>query len=185
MEETNVNIDTSQWVDLYADDLFSYAYYRVNSRALANDFVQETFLSALKAIDRFEAKSTVKTWLFSILKRKIIDYWRQQDARKTKAMSNYTSSDEEDSSWLEDFGAKGDNAEVEDKIEQDELRQALLACIGNLSPKWKGIIIDKYLEEKDSEEICNEYEISPSNFWVIVHRAKAELKKCMEIKWVK
>lgn len=183
MTKDKLHIDTSKWVDLYSDDLFSYAYYRVSNRNLAQDFVQETFLSALKAIDRFEEKSSVKTWLFSILKRKIIDYWRQQEARKTNPMSRYSSSEEGDQSWLEDHGAKGSVAEVEDKIEKDEMKQALLNCIDKLSPKWKGIIIDKFIDEKDSEEICNEYEITPSNFWVIVHRAKGELRKCLDVIW--
>lgn len=185
MEKLKTDIDTSKWVDLYADDLFKYAFYRVNNRNLAHDFVQDTFLSALKAIDRFEQKSSIKTWLFSILKRKIIDYWRQQDARKTRPMSDFASSTQDDTSWVEDYASKGNRAEVEDKIEQDELRTTLFSCLNTLSPKWKGIILDKYLEEKHSEEICNEYDISPSNFWVIVHRAKAELKKCMEVKWAK
>ncbi len=49
---------------------------RVNDVDLAKDLVQETFISGLKSIDKFEGKSSVKTWLVAILKRKIIDHWR-------------------------------------------------------------------------------------------------------------
>ena len=59
------------------------------------------FFSALKAWDRFEQKSTVKTWLFSILKRKIIDHWRQQQSRKTKPISQFTTNDEDENNWIE------------------------------------------------------------------------------------
>src|SRR5687767_2270672 len=89
MSATNANIDTSTWVDDYADALYGYAKARVDDADQAKDFVQDTFISALKALDKFEQKSSVKTWLFSILKRKIIDYYRQQEARKTKPLSAY------------------------------------------------------------------------------------------------
>ncbi len=185
MTKTEEIIDTSKWVDDYSDALYSYAYYRVNDRELAYDFVQETFYSALKAIDRFEKKSSVKTWLFSIIKRKIIDYWRQQEARKTKPVSKFAKNEDQDESWIENVSVKKEKAEVEHVIENEELGSALMNCIGKLPEKWKGIFIDKYIDEKDSEEICNEYDITSSNFWVIIHRAKGQLKGCMEGTWLK
>ena len=182
---TEEKIDTSKWVDEYSDALFGYAYYRVNDRELAYDFVQETFYSALNALDRFEKKSSVKTWLFSILKRKIIDYWRQQEARKTKPVSNFVSNPEDDGAWVEDITAKDDRPEVEIEIENNELRAALMRCISDLPDNWRAIFVDKYIDEKDSEEICNEHDISSSNFWVIIHRAKAKLQNCMKESWLK
>lgn len=181
---TQSNIDTSTWVDEYSDALFSYAYYRLNDRELAYDYVQETFYSALKALDRFEQKSSVKTWLFSILKRKIIDYWRQQEARKTKAVSKFVSSEDQDESWIEDVSVKDDRPEVEIEIENNELRAALMNCISSLPEKWKAVFVDKYIDDKDSDEICNEHGITPSNFWVIIHRAKAKLQGCMKENWL-
>ncbi|MGB1103442.1 MAG: RNA polymerase sigma factor [Crocinitomicaceae bacterium] len=68
------NIDTSNWVDDYADMFSNYAIVRVNDHELAKDSVQDTFISGLNSLANFEGKSTVKTWLFSILKRKIIDH---------------------------------------------------------------------------------------------------------------
>lgn len=184
MENTKQIIDTSKWVDEYSDSLFNYAYYRVNNRDLALDFVQETFFSALKAIDRFEQKSTIKTWLFSILKRKIIDYWRQQQSRKTKPVSQFSTNESDDTSWIENKTVHKDFSEIESNIENKELRSTLLNCISTLPPKWKNVFIDKYIDDKDSEEICNEHNITSSNFWVIIHRAKVKLKGCMEKKWI-
>lgn len=183
MNEEKLNIDTSKWVDEYSDALFNYAFYRVNDRDLALDFVQETFYSGLNALDRFEEKSSVKTWLFSILKRKIIDYWRQQKSRKTQPVSHFSSNEEEDTSWIENTNVETDSSEIESEIENSELRDVLMNCISDLPPKWKGVFIDKYIDNKDSEEICNEHNITSSNFWVIIHRAKVQLKGCMEKKW--
>lgn len=177
------NIDTSKWVDEYADMLFNYANVRVNDSDLAKDLVQDTFVSALKGIENFQGKSTVKTWLFSILKRKIIDHWRKQESRKTKPMSFFSQEGRMKGGFLEGYSPKGKLSEIEAKIENTELRQAITACIGALPVKWRSIVIDKMVEEKESEEVCNEHEITPSNLWVIIHRAKVQLRDCLENKW--
>jgi len=76
--------DPAKWVDLYGNYLFRYAFFRVNNKSTAEDIVQETFLSALKAIDNFKFKSTEKTWLTGILKFKIIDYYRKKAKESLK-----------------------------------------------------------------------------------------------------
>ncbi len=182
MEEIT-NIDTSQWVDEYADMLYNFAAVRVSDSDLAKDLVQDTFVSALKGIDGFQGKSTVKTWLFSILKRKIIDHWRKQESRKTKPISFFTTEGMMKGKFLETYSPKGRLSEVEEQLENSELRDAIAQCIGALPPKWRGIVVDKMVDEKESEEVCNNHEITPSNLWVIVHRAKLQLRDCLEKKW--
>ncbi len=181
--EQQTNIDTSKWVDDYADILFNFANVRVSDHDLAKDLVQDTFVSALKGIDKFQGKSTVKTWLFSILKRKIIDHWRKQESRKTKPISFFGSEGMKKGGFLDAYSPKGRLSEVEANLENDELRAAIAQCIGALPPKWKGIVIDKMVEEKESEEVCNDHDITASNLWVIVHRAKVQLRDCLEKKW--
>ncbi len=183
MIENNVGIDTSTWVDDYADILFNYANVRLNDQDLAKDLVQDTFVSALKGIDRFQGKSTVKTWLFSILKRKIIDHWRKQESRKTKPMSFFTSEGMMRGGFLEGFQPQGRLSEIDTEIENTELREAIAGCINLLPAKWKGIVLDKMVEGKESEEVCKEHDITPSNLWVIMHRAKLQLRDCLEKKW--
>lgn len=184
MEVEKQKINSSSWVEEYSDDLFKYAFYRLNDRELSKDFVQETFLSALNAINRFEEKSSIRTWLFSIIKRKIIDHWRQQNVRKTKAVSkHFKNPDELDHSWVLDLSLKESGNEIEKKIFKEELNRELIEGINKLPIKWRNIIIDKYILEKHSELICDEYKISPSNFWVIVHRAKKQLREILEINY--
>ena len=72
---TRLNPD--DWLDQYGDALFRFALARVNTREIAEDLVQEVFISAVQAKERFEGKSSEKTWLFSILKHKIIDHFRR------------------------------------------------------------------------------------------------------------
>ena len=70
--------DITQLVEQYAGDLISWASYKVSDTELAKDLVQDTFLAAAQKISTFQGKSSPKTWLFSILNHKIIDYYRKK-----------------------------------------------------------------------------------------------------------
>src|SRR5580698_7089221 len=74
-------LEPEKWIERYADMLFSYSLARVNRQDVAEDLVQDTFFSALKAKDQFQQKSSEKTWLIAILKRKIIDYYRKKSTQ--------------------------------------------------------------------------------------------------------
>lgn len=178
-------IDTNEWVDDYGDLLYNYAMARVNDHDLALDFVQDTFVSALNGLEKFEGKSTIKTWLFSILKRKIIDHWRKQDARKTRPMSSiFSDSGSMKGHFLEPSKPMGKLTQIEKDIENEELHDVLDDCISGLPEKWRGIVVDKMIEEKESDEVCKDYDITASNLWVIIHRAKLQLRECLEKKWI-
>ena len=86
-EKTTLN--TNSWTTNYYDLFYRYTVSKVNDHNQASDLVQDTFLAGLMGLDRFEGKYTVKTWLFAILKRKIIDYWRMQSTRKTLPFKYY------------------------------------------------------------------------------------------------
>lgn len=183
MSKVEAAVDTSQWVDEYSDMLYNYAYTRVNDHELALDLVQDTFVSALKGLENFQGKSTIKTWLFSILKRKIIDHWRKQESRKTRPMSALGSDSESGEERIIERQNKGAISDIEVDYNNKELKAAIMGCIQDLPEKWKGIIIDKLVEEHKSEEVCKEHDITPSNLWVIVHRAKVQLRDCLTTKW--
>ncbi len=69
--------DASAWLEEHGDALYGYAKARVGTRELAEDLVQETLLAALQSRDRFAGRSSVRTWLFSILRHKIVDVYRR------------------------------------------------------------------------------------------------------------
>jgi len=183
MTEIKTTVNPEKWVDEYADALFRYAMQRVEDTEQAKDLVQETFLSAYKSLANFEGKSTIKTWLFAILKRKIIDFYRQQETHKTIPLSTYFREKGRVGHWQPENQPKGKFAAFEEQLENTELYIAINKCIDLLPGKWKGIIIDKLVDQKETEIVCNEHEISASNFWVIIHRAKVQLRDCLERKW--
>ncbi|MCR4315198.1 MAG: RNA polymerase sigma factor [Planctomycetes bacterium] len=60
----------------HANELFAYACSRVQKQDVAEDLVQETFLAAMKSLERFENRSSALTWLIGILRNKIFDHYR-------------------------------------------------------------------------------------------------------------
>lgn len=77
-------LDPKQWIDMYSDYLFNYTVTRINDRELAKDLVQETFYAGLKSMKNFKGEASERTWLVSILKRKIIDQYRNRIVKKEK-----------------------------------------------------------------------------------------------------
>ena len=78
----NHQINPNNWIKLYSDYLFNYTITRVNDREVAQDLVSETFLAGLKSMKNFKGEASERTWLVSILKRKIIDYYRKINSNK-------------------------------------------------------------------------------------------------------
>ena len=76
------------WFHKYSDDLYGWAYHKTSSKEVAEDLVQETFLSAVKGSKNFQNRSNPKTWLFAILNNKIIDYYRKK-AKSASVMNDW------------------------------------------------------------------------------------------------
>lgn len=185
---TNTNIlNPDTWIDNYADYLYNYAVVRVNNENTAKDLVQETFFAGLKSAKNFEGKASERTWLISILKRKIVDYYRKINSKKGQAeikMNFYEDGDKE-GNWIEERVPQMWDNEAEKQIESEELRNTLEHCIGNLPEKYGLVFRLKTIQGFETEEICKELDISPSNLWVIIHRARTQLRKCLEDNWFK
>jgi RNA polymerase sigma-70 factor (TIGR02943 family) len=181
--ETDPNNSPEYLVEEHSDYLLSFAMSKLRDIDLAKDMVQDTFVSALLKIDTFEQRSKLRTWLTSILNRKIIDHWRKAETRYTDPISHFFSQSEKKGHWLETSGNQKTLETIEDEISREETIAELGQCLEKLPGKWRGIVASKYLEEKDSEDICKEFEITSSNLWVIIHRAKLVLRECLQTKW--
>ena len=173
------------WVHLYGDLLYNWAYNKTESKEIAEDLVQETFVSAFKKYDQFEYKSAPKTWLIAILNNKIIDYHRASKSSKfTSIESNgiilTDTMFDSDNFWLNKLDQKiwgKENGKNSTEIIEEKLKN----CISNLPEKWSLAISYKYFSEEKTEVICQELKVSTSNYWQIIHRAKLLLKKCVEL----
>lgn len=178
-------INPNQWISNYSDYLFNYTITRVNDRIIAQDLVQETFLAGLKSMANFKGQSSERTWLIAILKRKIIDYYRKINSKKGRAevRVNYSLDGENEGEWLEEQVADPFDRTAEDAIENSELGEAIYSCLDKLPDKQANVFKMKTILNYDTETICNELNITPSNLWVIIHRARTALAECIELKW--
>ena len=188
-------LEPQSWVERYGDYLFNYAVVRVNDREKAEDLVQETFLAGLKAKDRFLGKSSERTWLTSILKRKVIDIYRKQYSSKESSLDAYEidvsdgdfyrSEDPFKGHWLDGKGPNSYSLLPEGEMEQEELARFIQLCIETLPSNLAAAFVMKMVDEEDSDTICKELGITPSNLWVMLHRARLRMRNCLENKWLK
>ncbi|SHH25983.1 sigma-70 family RNA polymerase sigma factor [Winogradskyella jejuensis] len=178
-------INPNNWIKLYSDYLFNYTITRVSEREIAQDLVQETFLAGLKSMANFKGEASERTWLIAILKRKIIDHYRKINSNKGKAEVRmaYNSDAETEGDWLEERVADPFDKTAEDTIENTELGVAIHNCLGKLPEKQAKVFKMKTLLNYETEAICNELDITASNLWVIIHRARTAMASCMEENW--
>ncbi|TRZ44260.1 sigma-70 family RNA polymerase sigma factor [Robertkochia solimangrovi] len=172
------------WVDRYADYLFNYTISRVNDPVMAEDLVQETFLAGLRSAKGFKGDASERTWLIAILKRKIIDYYRKNNSAKGKAEVKINfSNNEDEGDWLEEKVADQFDITAEDAMENEELALIIEDCLSKLPPKQAAVFRMKTIQGMETEDICKELKITPSNLWVIIHRARTSLMSCLEENW--
>lgn len=179
-------LNPNQWSDLYFDYLFNYTVVRVNDAEISKDLVQETFFSALNAIDNFKGESSVRTWLVAILKRKIIDYYRKKNSKEGRSEIKITFSDKRKNEvvWLEECVADYDLiSNVESMMVNAELGITINKCIALLTEKQAAIIKLKFIEGFETEIICDLLGITPTNLWVSLHRAKSHLRNYLNESW--
>lgn len=177
----------TNWVEQYSDNLYSWAYYRTSNKEIAEDLVQDTFMAAFHSLEKFNWESNPKTWLMSILKNKISDFFREQ--YKTSTANQYQILEtlfDQNGHWRASETPRQWQVEDEKQLLDNlDFRQILLDCLDKLPKNWFAAINLKFLEEKKGKEICQELGITDTNFWQILHRAKLQLRKCLELNWFK
>lgn len=177
-------INPNKWIDLYSDYLFNYTITRVSDRDMAQDLVQDTFLAGLKSMKNFKGEASERTWLISILKRKIIDHYRKINSTKGKAEVRITYNDDEsEGDWLEERVADPFDKTAEDLMQNSELGDAIFDCLSKLPEKQAQVFRMKTIEGYETEDICKELNINASNLWVIIHRARTAMASCLEKNW--
>jgi len=186
MMSTGETIDLNDLVEKYTDDLYSWASYKVSDNELAKDLVQETFLAVAQNIKTFKGNSTSKTWLFAILNNKITDYYRKK-VNQTVSIDHQLFSGlfDEEGSWNREKRPKDWHEDEKNLLDDPEFLHILESCLNKLPEQWNNAVKLKYLLSKKGEEICQELGISPTNYWQIVHRAKLQLRDCIESNWFK
>ncbi|MBS1272380.1 MAG: RNA polymerase sigma factor YlaC [Candidatus Marinimicrobia bacterium] len=191
IHKDDTQVDPAAWVDQYGDYLYRYAVPRVASEEDAEDLVQETFLSALEAFADFRRDSSVRTWLFSILRRKIIDYYRKKGHRDDHEIdgdynesADFYAEGTMKGRWKPEAAPRDWRRDPEAQTETEGFMQALHRCIKQLSSGLAAVFTLRELEEMETDAICKELEITSSNLWVRLHRARKQIRHCLEQNWI-
>jgi RNA polymerase sigma-70 factor (TIGR02943 family) len=183
-------LDPENWPEAYSEYLLGFAINRLRDRDQAEDMVQETFLKALKKIHLFKGASSELTWLTAILKNNIYDLLRREskmDRLEDVENSNGIDDDsfEENGRWKAEARPGAWHTDKMDNLERKELYAVFGKCMNDLPEQWSAVFSMKHLDEEKSETICKELQLTASNLWTIMHRAKLKLRSCMEKFWLK
>lgn len=177
-------LNPDKWIERYSDYLFHYTLSRVNDREIAKDIIQDTFFAALRAMKSFKGEASERTWLIAILKRKIIDYYRKINSKKAQSEIRLTyNTEDQQGEWLEERIADSHLSNPQDILENLELSDAIFGCIDKLPEKQAAVFRMKSILNYDTPTICNELNITASNFWVLIHRARTAMAACLEKNW--
>ena len=177
-------------IQRYHSSMFKLAMTYVGDRGVAEDVVQEAWLTCLRRIDRFEGRSSLKTWLFGILvnlararRRKesrilpFSSFWRRDDSdsrRPTVDGSRFGS----DGMWSE--GPHSWDNIPESKVVGDETLQHVKSAIDGLPPKQREVILLRDVAGFEASEVSSLLGISTANERVRLHRARAAVRQKLE-----
>ena len=167
--------------------LLRYAMLQLRNPVLAEDVVQETLLAALDSRSRFSGKSAYRTWAVGILKHKIIDA-----ARKRSREQSLTADTEDSEADVIDalFDADGGWRQIpagwgdpEKSFEDGRFWETLERCLELMPARTARAFMMREITDITSDEICKEIVVTPTNLWVMLHRARLSLRECLNSKW--
>ncbi len=184
MHEPLLKLDPNNWVSEHGETLYAFAMSRLKNADAAEDALQETLLGALKSVQTFPPQGEVGPWLMGILKNKVVD--RQ---RRLARLDTVTSDDNSVLDQLFDQnGHWSKAARYADPLQLDSLEQAeftgiLQRCLKKLPAKQAAAFIGREINEQNSENLCKELDVSSTNLWVLMHRARLRLAECIRARW--
>ena len=183
-------LDPVHWVENYGDFLYGFALARVRVPAVAQDLVQDAFLAAWTGRAGFGGRSTERTWLTGILKHKIMDHYRKSG--RTELLGDLAARGrergevfDEDGHWLIDQPAapRAWEAHRVAALDRDEFWLRFRECADQLPEQTRRAFVLREVDGMDSGEVCRALRLSPNHFWVIMHRAREALRRCLESNW--
>jgi RNA polymerase sigma-70 factor, ECF subfamily len=179
--------DPETWVAEHGDCLYRFALLRLRDPKLAEDAVQETLLAALQSQNRFLGQSSERSWLIGILKHKVIDYFRKISRESpiedvAQFEEEMEGAFDENGHWKRDESGPAEwSADPGILLERKTFWIALDRCLSKLPSRMAHVFSLREIDGISGDEVCDMLKISASNLWVLMHRARMQLRKCLEI----
>lgn len=170
--------------------LYRLAILELQDRSAAEDAAQEAVMAALESQDRFEGRSSLKTWLISILRFKVLDILRAQKRLKPTAdiddlkdeldLSDFNMLFDENDCWATKKDPWND---PQTHVERIEFFQVLEACLTHLPNNTARVFLMREWLDLTSGEICTKLDLTPGNLRVLLYRARMQLRVCLDKNW--
>jgi len=171
--------------------LVRYALAQLRDGELAEEAVQECLVAALESLGTFGGKSTLRTWLTSILRFKVIDLQRRASSERARMEPTDFAAEAGDEGWLDELFDETGHwrqppqawADPEAAFEQRRFWEAFQRCLDGLPAAGGRVFFKREILGEETETICKGEGITPSNCWVILHRSRIALRACLEKNW--
>jgi RNA polymerase sigma-70 factor (ECF subfamily) len=167
--------------------LIRFAQLQLRNDALAEDAVQDALIAVLEKPDQFAGQSSLRTYVIGILKYKIIDNLRLSSRERQIEPQDDQSEDDAIDAL---FTADGHNqtqprnwGNPDATLEQKDFFKVLQLCLDKLPAKTARIFMMREWLELETDEICKELDITTSNAWVLLYRARSRLRECLDLHW--
>jgi RNA polymerase sigma-70 factor (ECF subfamily) len=167
--------------------LLRFAILQLRNETLAEDVVQDALIAVLEKPESFAGQSTLRTYVTGIMKYKIIDALR---ASKRERQFETQEDQSEDDVIDALFKADGHTQEMPRRwgdpdatLEQKDFFRVMEICLEKLPAKTARIFMMREWLELETDEICKELDISTSNAWVMLYRARIGLRECLDLNW--
>jgi RNA polymerase sigma-70 factor (ECF subfamily) len=179
-------LDPALWAVQHREYLIRFALQRVSDHGLAEDLVQETFLSAWKARATFRGDCAERTWLTGVLRNKIVDHWRGQARRPLVLAGDFDDPAAEggaSSPWLENRADERDGHDPATSAARAEMIALLDRAVDRLPVAMGRAFRMREMQGRSTEEITRALGISAGNLWVLIHRARQLLRDQLASAW--
>lgn len=173
--------------------LYRMALIQLKNPAAAEDATQETLLAVVEKGASFAGRSSLRTWLFSILRFKVLDIMRDQSRLKTRGKprdDDELPADEAEMALDSLFDEQGCWTEAKDiwtdphtVAERNAFFSVLEACMTKLPARSSRAFLMREWLELDPAEICDELGVSAGNLRILLYRARMQLRMCLDIHW--
>ena len=171
--------------------LMRYALSQLRDGQLAEEAVQECLLAALESVQGFGGRSTLRTWLTSILRFKVIDLQRRAMSERNQVELTDFAAETGEEGWLDELfddsghwrQAPSAWSDPEAAFEQRRFWEVFQGCLDKLPAAGGRVFFKREIVGDETEAICKEEGITASNCWVILHRARLALRSCLEKNW--
>jgi RNA polymerase sigma-70 factor (ECF subfamily) len=185
-------LDPDRWIDDHGDYLFRYAMFRLRNREAAEDAVQEALLAAVQSHHSYQGRSSERTWLVAILRNKIVDHLRLSnryagiDFESEASFESlcFETEGKYAGHWRADHAPTLTGFQCDQMVAEKDFFATLDRCLRELPDRMATVFILKEIDGLSGDEICESLKLTKSNLWVLLHRARLQLRHLLEREWL-